>query len=187
MSSKEAFKCWINEVLAQDNPVFYSLEVIINRWLYQYRLNGRYRSAEVMHEAYLRSVKYLDKGNEIGNYSAWFKKVCFNVIREEAKKNYRVALFYPSAIPTDSPLERLELEEMLEKIVKAMQTLEQQETEAAQLLIWRYQQNLSWEAIQGLLQKEGKPNCSVETLRQRGQRARKKLRQIFHDLYSPAS
>jgi RNA polymerase sigma factor (sigma-70 family) len=188
-ASKAEFNAWVAEVLVKGNPVFYSLEVRVNQWLYQYCLRDSYKSTEILHEAYLRTIKALDEGKEIGNYSAWLRQVCLNVIRELAKKTRRVAFidFQNSSYADDSelPLLALELAEMREKICIALQTLAQQDSDAAELLDWRYQQNLTWEEIQTILQRR-KDDCSIDALRQRGQRARKKLRQIYHEFYSPA-
>ena len=42
---------------------------------------------EVCHEAYLRGYQKVKKGLIIENYSAWFKRVIFNIIREYSQKH----------------------------------------------------------------------------------------------------
>jgi hypothetical protein len=188
-----AFNQWMTELLIEGNPAFFSFIFVIRRWLLQFCLSGFYEPTEIIHTAYLRGINYLlkDKENAIANYGPWMRATCLNIIRELSRDVQAYTSIEPEVLLlidfVHTPNSEVEFEEMVEHLQKAIQILRSRDPKAADLLEWRYFQNLPWENIQERLREmSDSEDISLANLRQRGVRARRKLRKIYHDICSLA-
>ena len=183
----------LEEILTKRNPYAYSTLTAIQRTLRQYQLSPRIEAYEVLNEAYLRGKKYLQTGKDIRNPHAWLKATAFRVVCERRRKLV-AGLLEPHLIdalePDEgmNPLQRQILEEDYSTLNQALHQLREEEPEATYLLYLRTLEEWSWAEIRARLLAIHQQAPSEATLRQRGSRAKKRLRQIFIEMTeSPVS
>lgn len=175
----------IEEILGNNNPYSYSVLTSIRFRLQQFKLTARIEAHEVLCEAYLRGKKYLQSGQQISNPHAWLKKTAFNIVRERSRR-LRDHPTEPGILcdlvrdQREGPLSQQALREEIEAVIQALHTLRDEEPEAAELLYLRTIEKWSWQQIRQWLIDQGRTAPNEATLRQRGARAKKRLRRIFH-------
>ncbi|MGQ4647027.1 hypothetical protein [Lyngbya aestuarii] len=188
---EDALDTAIGEVLGSNNPHSYSTITFIERRLIQFKLSSRLEAHEILNEAYLRGKEFIGSGGTITNPHSWLKGTCLNIIREKNRQQYREQLTAPELVEllpalkataegTLNPLvTQQNLEDSLKILLSALQILSSSNPEGAKLL--RLQsEGLSWKEIhQYILQQKGKAP-SESALRQKGCRAKKNLRKIYH-------
>jgi len=177
----------LDEILGKGNPYSYSVLTALERSLRQHRLSPLIEAYEILNEAYLRGKKQLQAGLTIYNPHAWLKYTGFNVIRERRRKQRAratdpgiVAALVSDQRPT--PVQNSILEAEIEALHQAMEQLRDEEPEAAELLYLRTVEGWSWRQIRQWLLTQGREAPHEATLRQRGSRAKKRLRSIFHQV-----
>ncbi|MGB7441945.1 MAG: sigma-70 family RNA polymerase sigma factor [Coleofasciculaceae cyanobacterium] len=183
---EEAFDSAIAEVLGPGNPHSYSTIPTIERFLRQFNLASRFEAHEILNEAYLRGKEFLDGGGVISNHHSWFKGTCLNIIREKSRQRSKEQLMEPnllelfsSKFEQEKATERPEMANQIEALYKSLEILSQTDREGVKLLSLK-SQGLSWREIHEQLISEEGEAPSESTLRQRGHRAKKNLRKIYH-------
>ncbi|MBE9179467.1 hypothetical protein IQ268_12930 [Oculatella sp. LEGE 06141] len=182
----------IREILMQDSPYAYSTFTTIQRYLRQFGLLPRVETHDILVEAYLRGKAVLRSGVVIRTPHAWLKRTAYNIVRE---KNRKLASQQPADPEVLDFLGRASYESWLSQetinhrltvLWEAFETLRQSEPEGAELLELKTIRGLSWLEVQNHLQAQGRDVPNTDVLRQRACRAKKHLRQIFHQVESNA-
>lgn len=162
----------------------------INRNIRAYRLVG-VDAWDIITEAYIRAVHFIEKGGLIWNLISWLKSASGWIIHEHRRKYARpdtlsfaeMDLFW-NAWDTSSD-EFIEDAHFVMRLVDhhlkpVVQNFSQVERN---LLRWRIKEKLSWKEIQQILVSCGEsPLPSATGLRKRKQRAIQKLRQALQSL-----
>ena len=138
---------------------------------------------EICHESYIRSYKKIIKGEVIKNYQGWFKKVSFNIIREEnAKEKKRIGLqerLIPNIPNYDSKIS-FNNTDKITQLYACIETLNAQEF---QLLKLKIVEGMTYEEIGNSLVEQGEETMNdaklQAKLRQQVKRAKAKLRRNF--------
>lgn len=192
--SEDEFDATIETLLTLDSPLSYSLLPSIEAWLWQFNISSRIEAVEILHEAYLRARARENQAEIIRHPSAWLKRFCYNIVREHSRKLDRQRLTEPEMI--DHHQQRRadhypqvsdeRLNDRLDVLFDAFQILKRQNPEGAELLKLKYCQDLTWSQVRERLIDRGLVdrgcNVSNAALRQRGNRAIKELRKIFHEI-----
>ena len=184
---EEALDSAIAEVLEPGNPHSYSTIPTIERFLRQFKFTSLFDAHEILNEAYLRGKEFLASGGVISNPHPWLKSTCLNIIREKSRKRSKEQLMEPnllelfsSKFEQEKAIEQPEMAAKIEALYKSLEILSQTDREGTKLLRLK-SQGLSWREIhEQLITKEGEAP-SESTLRQRGHRAKKNLRKIYHE------
>lgn len=188
----------IEDLLAQDESYAYSFIPLVERNLKQYNLDRWTEPHEVIHEAYERARKFIQRGNEIINIKAWLKKTILNIVREKERQRRRQPAIDPQsslienytatiaetisdAIETDSD-SLSTIGQKLKAWKEALTLFEKEEREVTQLLIWKLHERLSWKEIQERLQQRGEDVPSLTALRQQASRGKRKLHRLYHQI-----
>ncbi|NES20705.1 MAG: sigma-70 family RNA polymerase sigma factor [Symploca sp. SIO3E6] len=179
----------VNEVLLSsgDSDVYHILP-FIKRVLKQFKLYSYYEERDIFLEAYARAVKKIEAGGVIDKVPAWFKTTSYNVIRELSKdKNRQQSLIKRLANSGQLIGENVYHipEHIIDSNVKLLtKSLKDLKSEDRIVLKLRIIDNLSWKEIGNYLVEIGKEvdnSTQLEQrLRQRGNRAMKRLRRIYH-------
>jgi RNA polymerase sigma factor (sigma-70 family) len=177
--NRRKFDIAIQALFDMANPDTQSLWANTKRTLYQFRLNGTYEVREIFAEAYSRGVKQIESGKAIEKPLAWMRTACLNVIREfRCKQNKldRPKLDSEGLHHGDEVLSHLMIAEDRKAVLIALERLA---PEDQQVLCARIFQGLSWQAIGESLIYTESCRVSANTVRQRGFRALKKLREHY--------
>lgn len=154
----------------------------ITRQLYQFGLGKTYDAREIVAEAYTRGVKSIEAGKTIHNPLGWIRRTCLNVIREFKREQERADNPKIDKLPW-SPGGLVFSELMLEEDFLTIQTAVQQlSTEEQELLSKRIIEGLSWKEIGLSIRDSAGKSLKEGTVRQRGARSLKKLKQLYEDL-----
>ncbi|MBD2090130.1 sigma-70 family RNA polymerase sigma factor [Microcoleus sp. FACHB-1515] len=187
-SIDDEFDSLIETLLSADSPLSYSFLSSIQAWLRQFNIASRVEASEVLHEAYLRAKAARKKGEIIRSPHAWLRRVCFNIVREQQRKlgKYQLAEVEIledryGRIHTDQQVSSELLDDRIQVMLDAFLILKRNNPESAELLQLKDCEGMSWLAIQAHLTASGSNAPNVDTLRQRCTRARKQLRQIYHE------
>jgi RNA polymerase sigma factor (sigma-70 family) len=169
------------------NPDTYSVITSVQRSLRQFHLEGYYEVSDILHEAYCRGIKSIQAGKTVERWLAWIRSTAFNIIRESSKKEQK-----SQSIDSNSPylesilhmtqeslIEDREIDDNLKALQQSLKMINKGD---AKLLKLQHLEGLSWREIAQRLVAEGGEAQSEQALRQRGCRAKKQLRQIFHTL-----
>lgn len=164
-----------------DNPESRMLLALIQRNLRQFRLDSYYDPADIISEAYIRGIRSISSGKAIANPLAWIRMSTLNIIRQLYRNQNKRDL-------TQTDLAQLEdaaifkssnVEDDLELVKQAFDHLSPEDRE---IITLRTIEGLSWSEISKRLTSEEKQSLQEAVLRQRGARAMKRLRQIYHSL-----
>jgi len=179
----------VNEVLLSsgDSDTYHILP-FIKRVLKQFQLYSYYEERDIFLEAYARAVKKIEAGGVIDKIPAWFKTTSYNIIRELNKdKNRQQSLITRLAnsgqIIGDNVYQIPEhiIDSNVKLLTKSLKELNSKDRIVLKL---RIIYNLSWKEIGDYLVERGQEvdnNPKLEQrLRQRGNRAMKRLRRIYH-------
>lgn len=181
----KAFDIEFANLLNPNNPDGSFLLTLIRMRLKQFNLDHTYTEYEIMSEVYLRGVKTLQKGETITNFSAYFRKVSFNYIRELSReKSKSVAALQDYILLEDLVKHNLTEDEDLKfkpeltstSIALAFKKLTPDEKK---LLRYKIIENLSWEKIQSL---EEYQDFTLSDLREWKERILKKLRLLYYSV-----
>ena len=161
------------------------LLLFIKRSLRQFHLDSR-QEGDILNEAYLRTRKQIEGGTKINNIPAYLRGVCLNIIREDDRQNRRDKDLSKRLINNDPPIASppTPLDEDIpnpgiEMLLESWEKLSPAERE---ILILRIVKGLSWKDVTSVLNSkpENQNNpLSESTVRQRGSRTLRKLRQWF--------
>jgi RNA polymerase sigma factor (sigma-70 family) len=165
-------------LLEADNPESNTFFAFIKRSLRQFNLDSYYDPSDIISEAYIRGVRSISSGRVITNPLAWIRMVSHNIIRELSRNQNRqkadIAQLQDSVI-----FEPSNIEDDLELVQLAFKHLSPEDRE---IITLRTIEGLSWSEISKRLTSEEKQSLQEAVLRQRGARAMKRLRQIYHSL-----
>lgn len=158
----------------------------IKRTLHQFHLASKYHEKEILIECYMRTRKRIEAGEEILNLIPWLKKVVYNIVREKHRYLERQRSVQKSLIRNSYPdlgicHDALNAEDLdyvnLQSLSKSTAAISAEELE---ILTLHIVEGLSWNQICEFINARGNlPKVSVPTLRKRGERALKRLRQTF--------
>jgi len=176
----------MEQILNQDNPYAYSTLAMVRHHLWQFGLHS-IEPAEILTEAYLRALKAIDQGMQIQNYKGWIKGTAFNIVRERFRQGLKELPTDPQADCLDRVSEpEPDCDDQRDRnftiLREAFEKLRATEPDVAELVDWRIIGNLSWADIDQRLRERDGESPSVEALRQRATRAKRKLRRLFHEL-----
>jgi DNA-directed RNA polymerase specialized sigma24 family protein len=190
-AEREIFDDFINtlfksgESKSEDNNAYLVL-AFIQRTLTQFKLNHYYDEVDVILKSRDIVLKKITSGLQVTNKQAWFKRICYNVIRDLSKKTKReeknINKLKDRSIFTDSKeylIPELTTTKNVEALFKAFSELSELER---QILILREVKELSWKVIGEILvdsNYEVDDKNLVSRVRKKGERALKKLRDIF--------
>ncbi|WP_424101950.1 RNA polymerase sigma factor [Moorena producens] len=139
---------------------------------------------EVINETYLRGIKLLESGQEIENSRAWIRATSLNVIREMSRKQKKQQSWDSNLIQHQIALEDSHSlssanseDENLKLLELALQKLEPKDKK---LIVLRHIEGLSWQQVVSHLASNGE-FVTEASARQRGNRALKRLRNIFFE------
>lgn len=163
----------------------------INKHLKQYNLQNRFSPYDVFHEAYDRAFKKLEKGEEIPNIPAWFRKTCFNIVREWSRKTIRadgVNCSYPKD-DQDSEKEQengiYNPNRMTNLDLLAMREIYAKLSELDRKVLYLSVSGLTWEEVADRLiesgEQSGDRNHVAQALAKRASRSRERLRSLYVD------
>jgi RNA polymerase sigma factor (sigma-70 family) len=165
-------------LLEADNPESNTFFAFIKRSLRQFNLDSYYDPSDIISEAYIRGVRSISSGRVITNPLAWIRMVSHNIIRELSRNQNRqkadIAQLQDSVI-----FEPSNIEDDLELVQLAFKHLSPEDRE---IITLRTIEGLSWSEISKRLTSEETQSLEEAVLRQRGARAMKRLRQIYHSL-----
>jgi hypothetical protein len=176
----------IEEILAGDTPQSYSFVATTRRYLWQFHL--RSEPSEIIHEAYLRGRKFIHEGGTIKHHIAWLKRTSYNIVREKYRESQQDIPTDPQTGTLDQNASRNpriteeQLTEQLGALWGSFKILFQEAPKDAQLILWKYHDNLTWEQVRVNFINHDGTDLTVEALRQRATRIKKRLRQIYHSL-----
>lgn len=180
----EEFERVFEELLRGQSAESRSTFAFVKRTIWQSNLGGRYETSDILTEVYIRA-KFSQK---INKPIPWIRSTAFNYCRELSRGEKRERLLTQKAIDeskqelVSSPIEEISEEKReanLNKIKEAWAYLSSEEREILRVQII---EALSWKEIQARFSISGKEVPTVEALRKRGSRARKKLRELFHGI-----
>ncbi len=173
----------VNNTLSQEwdestRKIFF----FIKRSLRQFKLDGQLQESDILIDAYLRARKKIESGKSIQNMSAYLNRVCFNIIREKSKKQKKSEYLYirlinngyghqDTTFGTDNTADY-----RITTLLKALDKLNTKDLEIIQLHIL---EELSWQEISKNLSLSKGKNIAESTLRKRGSRALKRLREAY--------
>lgn len=134
---------------------------------------------DVITEAYIRANTAILNGKLIWNSLSWMKSASNYIIQEELKKRDDVTLFADMSLFDDSmkydPLDVVTQKWTQEDLSSILECILQPRDR--ELLLWRYQQGLSWKQIQEKFISSGSLSVpTVVALRQQCSRAVKRVR-----------
>lgn len=188
-SPEDTLDAAVIEILGKDNPYAYSTISFIQRCLMQFHLATQYEAHEILNNAYLRGREFIESGGIIRNPHSWLKSTSLNIIRENSRRQKREPLIDPELaelIPAfrvveESVIGQEDIEYNWRALLDSLQELGRKDPEGARLLRLKAQ-GLSWKEIHQQLVKEDGEAKSESTLRQKGCRATKMLRKIYHSV-----
>lgn len=186
-SPEDSLNAAVIEILAKDNPHAYSTILFIQRCLIQFNLTTQYEAHEILNDAYVRGRAFLHSGGIIRNIHSWLKSTALNIIRENSRRQKREPLIDPEIaelLPClrsieDSILSQEEIEHKWNTLMNSLTALSYTDPEGTRLLHLKAQ-GLSWKEIHQQLVKEDGDAPNESTLRQKGCRATKHLRKLYH-------
>lgn len=174
----------IVEIFNEDSPHAYSSIAAVDRHLRQFHLSSQVEAYEIYHEAYLRGRKFIEGGGNIYNPIAWLKGTAFKIVREKSRKQRKECPSDPQSsvfdnlVSSDNHIER-----RLDALWEAMAKLRRDNPEMEKLIAWKLLDCLSWKEIRlRLIQELGEEAPTEEALRQKGVRAKRRLRRIYHEI-----
>lgn len=193
-SPEDVLNAAVIEVLGKDNPYAYSTISFIQRCLMQFHLASQYEAHEILNNAYLRGREFINSGGTIRNPHSWLKSTSLNIIREISRRQKREPLIDPELaelfpalrVVEDSVVTQEDIDHNWRALLSSLQELDRQDPEGARLLRLKAQ-GLSWKEIHQQLVKEDGEAKSESTLRQKGCRATKTLRKIYHSVTSDSA
>jgi DNA-directed RNA polymerase specialized sigma24 family protein len=177
----------LNQVIADivkiNEASGYSMILAIRRMIHQFKLQSRLHPADILHTAYLRAIDAIDSGKSIQDYRSWLKGTALNIVRERSRQLGKETLTDPWLTDQVVPNEPIdEAEDQIEQVLQAFNLLREENSEVAELMNWRLLEGLSWLEIQNRLGRRDGSVPSLEALRQKASRAKRRLRHIFHSL-----
>ncbi|MGB5963593.1 MAG: hypothetical protein WBG73_23350 [Coleofasciculaceae cyanobacterium] len=186
-SPEDSLNAAVIEVLGKDNPHAYSTILFIQRCLIQFNLSSQYEAHEILNDAYVRGRAFLHSGGIIRNIHSWLKSTSFNIIRENSRRQKREPLIDPEVVELipclrslgDSVISTEEIDNKWKALMNSLTALSHTDPEGTRLLRLKAQ-GLSWKEIHQQLVKEDGEAPNESTLRQKGCRATKILRKIYH-------
>lgn len=193
-SPEDDLNAAVIEVLGKDNPYAYSTISFIQRSLMQFHLATQYEPHEIFNDAYLRGIQFIRSGGIIRSPHSWLKSTSLNIIREISRRQKREPLIDPELVELIPSLKSIEdsivwqddFDRKWRALMNSLEVLSRTDPEGARLL--RLQsKGLSWKEIHEYLVKENGEAKSSSTLRQRGCRAKKNLRKIYHSEIADAA
>ncbi|WP_036489762.1 RNA polymerase sigma factor [Myxosarcina sp. GI1] len=158
----------------------------IKRSLRQFKLDGQLQESDILLDSYLRVRKKIESGESIQNMPAYLNRVAFNIIREKSKKQKKSEDLHIRLINNEHghPDTTSETDGsdsyQITSLLKALEELKSEDFELIQLRIVK---GLSWNEISDYLNSsqdnENQKKLSTRTLRKRGERALKRLREAY--------
>lgn len=178
-SNMEGFNQYFEHLLKKDGSEK-RLFVSITRKLSQFHLARRHSVDDVLNEAYMRGLKYIQSGNQIQRYGAWINVTAFNIIREWKRAQQKETVFFEDSYAEE--VNATESEEACDQHYKAVnQALSELPNYDRKLINLKVVEGLPWKKVRQALVKSGEPDASEATLRKRKERALKHLRQRYQE------
>ncbi|MEA5595738.1 sigma-70 family RNA polymerase sigma factor [Rivularia sp. UHCC 0363] len=182
--SRQTFDAEFQTLLFPGSSSAHSTLAFVLRSLTQFNLSQSFSVTEILIDAYLRGVKQIERGEYIENPLPWIRSTSYNIIREhsrERKKLYQLEEDKVEFAMDCSLVGIEEINENLEKVLLAFKKLDEEEKE---ILTLKIVEKLTWKEILELLEQRGIKFKNETALRKRKERALKRLRKIYHSLYS---
>lgn len=155
---------------------------LIGRWLKQFNLDSQIDASEILVEAYLRTRSQILKGKPIKNFPAWLNSVSYKVIQEHSRKEKYRDLLTQRLIRSGQYCTEDDIHgnEFAGSNIRALlQALADLNAEELEILDLRIIQGFSWKEVRTHLRASGGKDISESTLRQKGARSLKHLRDAF--------
>ncbi|MGB3204072.1 MAG: hypothetical protein WBB28_03720 [Crinalium sp.] len=185
-AEREIVDDFINTLFKSEEKKAYLVLAFIRRTLNQFNLNHYYDEVDVILKARDIRLKKITSGVQVTNEQAFFRSICFNVIRGLSKKTKRqeknINKLKDRSVFTDSKeylIPELTTDKNVEALFKALSELSKLEYK---ILILREVKELSWKDIGQILVKSNEEiddTNLVSRVRKKGERALKKLRNSF--------
>ena len=147
-----------------------------------FHLERRYSPDDIINECILRWHQAVEDNKPIFVLEGWMRLTALNVIRERNREAQKLKPYDPTIISQwvsdemDCSGEDEEWEEKYRRLHQSLKTLSDEKRE---LLNLRYFQGMSWEDVASVYADRGQ-NIKLPTLRKRGERALKELRNAFN-------
>jgi DNA-directed RNA polymerase specialized sigma24 family protein len=175
---------FLTDFLELQNPSSSSgrlMYAFLRRTLRAFHLEKNYREAYILHEALLRGLNQIKKGQLIYNSSGWLRSTAYNIIRElkrDQQKTVSLEDHHPTEVEHPAVSSK-DLEDDLETISLAFQLLTPMDQ---RLLNLKIVEGRAWSEIRVILREEGYGDYKEFNLRKRKERALIRLRKKYHAL-----
>ena len=145
---------------------------------------------EIVNDVYLRGIKAIEKGQIIENPKAWCRRVAFNVIFDKMRNQYKEkehpiisldAIEYTDDIEYEIAYQNSEEDAYFYNEVlrnKLLRFRDELNEEDQMIFYLRFMEDLSWKEVKKHLVNSG-INRDTATLRKRGERIKKRLKQFL--------
>lgn len=152
----------------------------LRRTLRAFHLETNYREAYILHEAFLRGLTQIQKGQLIRNPSAWLRSTAYNIVRELKRDQQKSVSFEDYMLEVQQPAVSPEdLEDDLATMRLSYQLLSKVDQ---RLLNLKIVEGRPWSEIRVILRQEGYGDHDEAKLRKRKERALIRLRKKYHAL-----
>lgn len=152
------------------------------RTLRQFKLDGQLQESDIVIQAYLRVREKIKSGESIKNMPAYFNRVCYNIVREHSKKQKKTENLCNRLVnngfgvsETNRQIDSLNYSN--NKIL--FESLAQLNNEDREIIELRIVQELSWKEISDHISLYRNKKLNTSTLRKRGERILKRLREAY--------
>lgn len=178
------------ELLNRNNSRGRSLWVSVRCNLFQFHLVDIHKESDIIHEVYLRAIRYVESGKTINNLAAWCRKTAYNYTRELSRDHKRSqSLVEPNAVSEELEIEwrRVTDEEIDTDITLISEAFKQLTPLDQQILQLFVVEGLPWKDVRQRLAQMNDQERSEAALRKIKERAVKRLRKKFHALQKALS
>lgn len=177
---KQQFWKEVSELLKVGNPKGAGLIRFAESRIQQTRVKG-WEAQELLIEACIRSVEYIEKKHEeIRDPAIFLKRVIFHILNEEVRNNIKneemARHFYAENYYEEDIAGDDEHQLALEHLNTSLRNLSSKDRELIEL---RFAKKMSYEDIQKYFVAQGKDVPNLDTLRQQMSRALKRLRREY--------
>jgi DNA-directed RNA polymerase specialized sigma24 family protein len=180
ITTRQEFDLRIHALFDPKHPDALSLFTFILRSLRQFRLSKSYEVRDILVEVYVRGLKFVEAGGTIENPLAWIRSTAYNVIRELRREMDRIGYKNLDEEPCSRPDPLSEA--MMANDLRAMRiAFLRLDADDRNLLHLRVVNQLSWRDVGKCLVATEGTNYSDSSLRQRGFRALKRLRELYEE------
>lgn len=156
--------------------------LFIKRTLNQYHLYGKLQESDICIDCYVRVRKKIESGEWIKNMPAYFNRVCFNIVREHSKEQKKTEDLCNRLVHNCFGVSQTNGQKYSlnygdnSVLLKSLAALNDENREIIEL---RIVEELSWKEISDHIRKYRNKELPVDSLRKRGERTLKRLREAY--------